>query len=109
MFSRREREYLRLIADGLADRPDASGRRLSQGYRRKLHWAIRRKASRAISDWDLYLSAVQRDPRALVPSSVGGETAVPQFSEPFVTVLRGIRSALGRSTRRDRTPTARER
>ena len=109
MFSRREREYLQRLADGLADRPDASGRPLSPGYRRKLLWSIRRKASRAISDWELYLSAVRREPRVLAPPPPEGGASIPLYTEPFVTLIRGMRSTLGLAARRGQKPRARER
>jgi hypothetical protein len=100
MFSRSEREYLLMVAQGVAARPDPPGRVMSPGYRRKLQWAIRRKASRALSDWELYLAAVERDPRMLAPHTPQGQPPIPLYSDPFVTALRAVSSTLGRLSRK---------
>ncbi|HYA53979.1 MAG TPA: hypothetical protein VEG42_00050, partial [Thermoplasmata archaeon] len=74
MFSRKEREFLRAAAR--LDIASLDARLLAEfpnpTYRRKLMWGIRRKASRSLSDWELYLEASQRDPRLLPRESGRG-------------------------------------
>lgn len=104
MFSTREREYLRRVADGLDD--GAAGSDISAGYRRKLQWSIRRKASRALSDWELYVSALEHDPRVAAPYTAERGGAVPTYTDPFITAARVVSSSLRRLTRRNRRPPA---
>ncbi len=104
MFSRREREYLRRVCGAPGLDPVA----LSPGYRRKLHWSIRRKVSRALSDWELYLSAAEHEDRVLLPAPVD-RAAVPLYSDPIVTMGRRVRNTLLRRSgpKRERTPRGR--
>jgi len=94
MFSTREREYLRVVASGAAGR--ASSSELSPGYRRKLQWSIRQKASRALSDWELYVAALEHEPRVLAPHPADHAPAIPVYTDPFITAARAVSSALGR-------------
>ena len=101
MFSRRERDFLELIRTG--DRASVD-RRLEAAfpnpvYRRKLLWAIRRKADRSVADWDLLREAAQRDARLLATSDLPTVTPPPVFADPIVTFLE----TLGRRLPRRRT------
>lgn len=101
MFSRREREYLQRIV-GTSGAPSVlSGRWLSPGYRRKLQYTIRRKVVEATSDWELYLSAAQQDPRVRLMPSSEGSGPVPLYTDPFIRVVRGARAALRRPRKRE--------
>lgn len=104
MFSPREREYLRLVATGRAD----TGNSLSPGYRRKLQWEIRRKATEAFSDWELYLLATELDPRLVSSYLVEGVPTVPLYTEPFVSAARAITTRLKGLARRSTRGRSRE-
>ena len=90
MFSRAEREFLELLAEGPAG---VGERRLRERfpnpvYRRKLLWGIRREASAAAEDWALYTRATEREARVL-PSSAGEDRAsIPTVTEPFAALLK---------------------
>lgn len=97
MFSDREREFLRTVRDAPAG---AATDRLARAfpnpaYRRKLLWAIRRKAGRSVADWELYAAASDRDGR-LLPSSPrpGGDRTVPRYVDPRVAVFGRLRRRL---------------
>ncbi len=96
MFSPREREYLRLLAE-----PPVRGLELGLAfpnpvYRRKLSWGIRRKVVEALPDWELYAAAAERSARIRVVVPPSGPETVPVYTDPFISVVRAMRSALGR-------------
>ncbi len=94
MFSRREREYLRLLVDHGEGTSALESLFPNPVYRRKLAWGIRRKVASSLADWELYAAAVRRAPHLWVRNAPlpGGE--IPLVRDPFVSVLRAIRSAL---------------
>ena len=102
MFSRREREYLRWVADRMRSETRSGAPEVSPGYRRKLEWSIRRKASRAFSDWELYVSAAEHDPRVLAVQGPSGPGEVPLYADPFVVAMRAVASSLRRLSARPR-------
>ncbi len=98
MFSRRERDFLELIRDG--DRASVD-RRLEAAfpnpvYRRKLLWAIRRKADRSVADWQLLREAAQRDDRLFAAPDLRTDTPPPVFADPVVTFLEKLGRRLPR-------------
>ena len=99
MFSPAERAYLESIATGDTDRLRVLGRAVTPGYRRKLQWSIRQKATRALSDWELYLSAVERDPRVASVEAGGASPSVPVYTDPFIVAARAVASAIRRLRR----------
>ena len=108
MFSRKEREYLRLIAahGPSAVDPDAALRAAfpNPTYRRKLSWAVRRKVARTALDWDLYSRAARAEP-GLIPSVLpAGPPELPVVADPLVSALRAVRRSNGRSPRRRKGP-----
>jgi hypothetical protein len=93
VFSQRERTFLQAIVDASTDQSSTKVEQEfpSAGYRRKLMWGIREKATRSMEDWRLYLAAVQRDSR-LLPRGPASETEPsPVFADPLVTILRDLR------------------
>lgn len=109
MFSRREREYLRLLADRPLGGGGAEERFPNPVYRRKLAWAVRRKAAAAIGDWELYCAAARHSTGVRLAASPGGEEAVPVFADPIVVAWRRLRASVARGpggtpTRRRRRP-----
>jgi hypothetical protein len=108
MFSRAERQFLVALAE-----PGAPAGRLdaefpSLAYRRKLQWSIRKKVKSSLGDWELYARAAQLDSRLLPFDPRPGAVRPPEFSDPIVTVLRGLRSGVARLHRagRKRPPTS---
>ncbi|MHB8352403.1 MAG: hypothetical protein ACYDFT_06950 [Thermoplasmata archaeon] len=91
MFSRREREYLRLASGGARGSVDAS---FPPGYRRRIQWSIRRKVSRAATDWGLYLTAAQLDARVRVRVPPTDLPEVPLYADPLVSLYRSVSAAL---------------
>ncbi|MGI0129293.1 MAG: hypothetical protein ACREDE_03300 [Thermoplasmata archaeon] len=103
MFSRTERDFLTMIVRS-ADEGDAAQGALvtafpNPTYRRKLLWGIRRKATKAASDWELYARAARVELKVL-PGTLTSATP-PLRADPLVTALRGVRSLLT-PTRRGR-------
>lgn len=92
MFSRVEREFLRILGEA----ESVGGLEIAfpnPVYRRKLMWGIRRKVESSLGDWDLLLAAAKQEPRVL-PSSVtvasstrGSQRAPPVFSDPVFVAL----------------------
>lgn len=76
MFSRREREFLTAIVRGETAGDEAQQELLQAFpnpiYRRKLLWGVRRKATRASADWNLYVRAARIESRVLPESSPSG-------------------------------------
>lgn len=99
MFSRKEREYLQRVLEARPPSPSAAELGLAPGYRRKLKWSIRRKASRALTDWQLYASALEADPKGLALRRPPEQASVPLTTDPFVTASRAVASALRRISR----------
>ena len=96
MFSPREREYLRLLAE-----PPVRGLELGTAfpnpvYRRKLAWGIRHKVIEALPDWELYAAAAERSERVRVIVPPSEPATVPVYTDPFISVFRAVRSTLGR-------------
>ena len=96
MFSPRERDYLRLLAE-----PPALGLELGIAfpnpvYRRKLSWGIRRKVTAALPDWELYAAAAERNERVRVVVPRPDHETVPVYTDPFVSVFRTVMSTFGR-------------
>ena len=91
MFSRAERAFLERVAHGPREPTwnSVESRFPNPVYRRKLMWGIRQKASRSISDWQLYCEAAEQDAR-LLPHA-GGKGPSPVFADPLVTLLEDFR------------------
>ncbi len=107
MFSRTEREFLRLLGEGpVASRGDVVRARFPNPvYRRKLLWGIRRKAAAAAADWTLYTRAAEREARVVRPSPGEREAIVPRVTEPFAglfLLLAQARASRARSGPRGR-------
>jgi hypothetical protein len=100
VFSRREREFLRLVAAAGGPGPGVDRRFPNPAYRRKLLWGIRRKTEAARADWQLYETAARVDGRVRGPTSAAPPGFVPVYSDPFATVYARVRASLRR--RRDR-------
>lgn len=104
MFSRRERDFLVALVRGEGasevSRRDLVSEFPNPIYRRKMLWGIRRKATRAVADWELYLRAARVESK-VVPVSVGSDLP-PLATEPLVTLGRRVRSLL-RAAPRPRT------
>ncbi len=96
MFSRVEREFLSILADGSAEEASVHLARAFPNpvYRRKLLWAIRQKAGRSLSDWQLYAKAAAREPRLLPRPPDPAGNAVPLYEDSFVTLLSAVRRLL---------------
>jgi hypothetical protein len=97
MFSRAERAFLESIASEgrAADRPPGPVG-ISDGYRRKLIWGIRRKASRSYSDWALYTAAVRKEVRLLPLEPVA---TPPVHVDPVATIFDEFHRRLRRLAR----------
>lgn len=96
MFSRRERDFLVALVRG-GGAAEVCQRELVHAfpnpiYRRKMLWGIRRKATRAVADWDLYLRAAQVESK-VVPLGVASYLP-PLATDPLVTLGRKVRSLL---------------
>jgi hypothetical protein len=97
MFSHKEREFLRLLAEGA---PEELPRLLQAKfpnpvYRRRLLWGIRHKALRAASDWELYSMAARKESRVVQPQSPDGSGTVPTFSEPLAALIKRLAALSG--------------
>jgi hypothetical protein len=90
MFSRAEREFLRLLSETPSPEVDERirARFPNPVYRRKLRWGIRRKASAALSDWTLYHRAVEQEARLVPPARASVPGEVPVVTEPFAALGR---------------------
>ena len=88
MFSRKEREFLRILAE--SPESEVPGRLESRfpnpTYRRRLFWGIRQKAVAAADDLELYAQAAARDPRVVRPQ----DSEVPRYTEPFAAVAKRV-------------------
>ncbi len=106
MFSRKERDFLTLIVRSAEEGEPARKALLTQFpnpvYRRKLLWGIRRKATGAAADWELYARAARVEARVLPGSLPSGP--VPLAADPIVTVFRQVRSLLRPAPGRPRRP-----
>lgn len=102
MFSRREREYLRIVSDGLSKSRSGRGSSPSPGYRRKLQWSIRQKAGSSLADWELLARAARTEPRlvSLDLPTPGPEDLV--YREPVARFVQTVHRILRRSGRADR-------
>ncbi len=92
MFSRTEREFLELIAQaprGAGD-PVLEGRFPNPVYRRRLLWGIRRKASAAALDWELYARAAAQDDRVVAASDARPGSGIPLHSEPLAALFKRL-------------------
>ena len=93
MFSRKEREFLELVARCGPGGPVAYGALVrafpNPAYRRKLVWGIRRKAANGAADWQLYARAAAVDSKVL-PEPLPSD-APPRAADPIVSVLRELR------------------
>jgi hypothetical protein len=105
VFSRTEREFLRLLAGDVR----GEGRALLQSrfpnpvYRRQLLWGIRRKALAAAEDWELYARAAARESRVVHPQVVDLSAEVPAYTEPFAALVNWLAGHSHRSkARKDR-------
>ena len=96
MFSRREREYLRLVAGSGAPGPRVERRFPNPAYRRKLLWGIRRKTEAARADWELYEKALRIDRRVRGAAADAPEGPVRVYSDPFATAYERVRTSLRR-------------
>lgn len=92
MFSRTEREYLRVLAAPSGAESTVELRFPNPVYRRKLGWSIRRKVEDSLDDWELYASAAERDMRVRLRGSVPANGEIPLYTEPFASVVRTIGS-----------------
>lgn len=106
MFSQREREFLRLLADGSSAE---ALRQLQEQfpnpvYRRRLFWGIRRKAMDAARDWELYVQAARLEGRVVRPLSTEAPSSVPIYTEPFAALAKRLGGLVrARPSRRSRT------
>jgi hypothetical protein len=96
MFSRKERYFLGLLARS-AGRDLEGHRQLAAAfpnpaYRRKLLWGIRRKATTAAADWQLYTSAARVESK-VIPGARSSEPP-PLAADPLLTLIRGVQSRL---------------
>ena len=96
MFSRKERDFLTLVIRSAEEGETAREALLAlfpnPTYRRKLLWGIRRKATGAAADWELYARAARVEAKVLPGSPPSGP--VPLAADPIVTVFRHVRSFL---------------
>lgn len=92
MFSRKEREFLVLIAGHPGEDLEGglSRRFPNPVYRRKLLWGIRKKALAAAEDWELYARAAQHDARVLRPQPSDDVPPVPLHTEPFAFLVKKL-------------------
>ena len=92
MFSRKERHLLAILAEGHRKRQDPLAALVeafpNASYRRKLLWGIRRKASGAVQDLELYLEASREEPRVVSPAR--SPRQYPVTADPLVTLLRAV-------------------
>lgn len=102
MFSRKEREFLRLLSETPVDGTSADLERRFPNpvYRRRLLWGIRKKALAAAGDWELYAQAAGRERRVVNPRPTTAAAEVPSSTEPIAALVQ----ALINSARRNRTP-----
>jgi hypothetical protein len=100
VFSRREREFLRLLGDGPGAETAAQIERRFPNpvYRRRLLWGIRKKACAATGDWALYSRAAAHDERVVRPRGPDGPAPVPKYTEPLAALF----GKLGRLPRTSR-------
>lgn len=96
MFSPKERDFLELIARCAVRGEEGQSALLAAfpnpTYRRKLLWGIRRKASDAVSDLQLYVLAASVESKVLPAPSPG--QSVPLAADPLVTLIRALREIL---------------
>ncbi len=109
MFSPRERDYLRLLADPPARDLELATSFPNPVYRRKLSWGIRRKVLEALPDWELYAAAAVRDERVRVVVPTADHETVPVYTDPLISVFRALRSTLGRKPTAPSPPPGRRR
>lgn len=101
MFSRKERDFLAILVR--CERAgDAAQRELMAAfpnptYRRKLLWAIRRKAADAATDWELFADAARVESKVL-PGSPAARSP-PLAVDPLVPLVRGVQRLLKRRRR----------
>ena len=92
MFSRKERDLLAILAEGHRQGRDPQSALVtafpSASYRRKLLWGIRRKASGAARDLELYLEAARKEGRVVSPARTSGP--YPVAADPLVSLLRAV-------------------
>ncbi len=97
MFSRKERDFLTLVARGgergVGGRTELEAQFPNPVYRRKLLWGIRRKAADAAADLELYAVAARVESKVL---PIARREAPPVAVDPLVQLLRGVRTLLGR-------------
>ena len=106
MFSKREREFLGLLADAAANRDRGWAALLAAfpraGYRRKLLWGLRRKVHAAAADWQLYSKAAPLRPTSGPRGAPKAE--LPVFDDPLLSLFVRARRAAPRSARPVRAP-----
>jgi hypothetical protein len=98
MFSQKEREFLRVLAESPGE---PNSERLARQfpnpvYRRRLLWGIRRKAVEAAEDWELYALAAAQDHRVVSPRPLGPAEPVPTHAEPFAALVATLIEAVRR-------------
>jgi hypothetical protein len=96
VFSRREREYLQLVVRPASGGLRAPGEDFSPEYQRKLQWSIRRKASRALSDWALFAAASRSETKLLPHSPATSNEGVLVHSEPFAAAIKYLAQKMRR-------------
>ena len=97
MFSRKERDFLALLARcgdlGAQGRDELEAQFPNPVYRRKLLWGIRRKAADAAADLELYAVAAEVESKVL---PIARRDAPPVAADPLVQLLRVVRAHLSR-------------
>lgn len=98
MFSRKEREFLELLAregPGATSEAPALVRAFPNPvYRRKLLWGIRKKVDAAMGDLELFADAAEAD-RKVLPDRVELPSGVPPlYADPLVLLLRRAKAKL---------------
>ncbi len=105
MFSRKERDFLALVARcgnlGTQGREELEAQFPNPVYRRKLLWGIRRKAADAAADLELYAVAAQVESKVL---PITRRDAPPVVADPLVQLLRVVRAHLSRGEPRRPPP-----
>lgn len=95
MFSRTERQFLELLVGGAATGRSAEesvSRRFPRaGYRRKLLWSIRRKATDGLEEWTLYAKAAKVEPRLRPDRHPPTSAEHPVFEDSIAALVRRIR------------------
>jgi len=107
MFSPREREYLAFLVRSSRERPAGPRGLFSPAYRRKLQWSIRRKASRAVADWELLAAAARAETKLIPRPAEPDRSEVPVHAEPIAAAVRYLHQKIRRGRGGPRSPGAR--